>query len=222
MALLESQLFTGTGWIPPTEVLGSVNSRVGGGRESQGGGVPVRNNYRGQDISALTSQVWDRVVHQQQHSSGPSTVFDNNREFGDPTLYNFNSSTSSSSYVCRTLSDCEPCPPTKRNHPFCRPYGNRRLVACRNTLDNGLPPSELEFQGWEACGKVVAVEMRDYLEFVMVLILLALAALMLLIKRNRHLLAKQKDPLAIAANSSGSAATTNGTRRTMRRAARVG
>lgn len=28
------------------------------------------------------------------------------------------------------------------------------------------PPTELEFQGWEACGKVVAVETRDYLEFV--------------------------------------------------------
>lgn len=62
-------------------------------------------------------------------------------------------------------------------------------MACRNMLDNGgsssavqenlpkpfqsvvkpstdAPPTELEFKGWEACGKVVAVETRDYLEFV--------------------------------------------------------
>ena len=185
MAKLESpHTFSGLGWISPNEVQGSTQPRIGGGRQ---GGVPVQNSYRGSDTSALTEQVWSKFTSSARWSSnGGATRFDvspTTTHFGDARRYNFNTST----FICRSLSECEPCPSSKRNHPFCRPYGNRRLVACRNMLDSGsvqenlpkpfqsvvkpatdmeAPPTELEFQGWEACGKVVAVETRDYLEFV--------------------------------------------------------
>jgi hypothetical protein len=60
------------------------------------------------------------------------------------------------------------------DQPFCLPFGNRRLLHC-------LPASQAhqaegegqygEVPAWEACGKVISVERRDYWEFVVGLIL---------------------------------------------------
>ncbi|CAO1618906.1 unnamed protein product [Parajaminaea phylloscopi] len=57
------------------------------------------------------------------------------------------------------------------------------------------PPADAEFVGWEACGKVVNNETRDYLEFVMILVLLSLFGLAMLIRRNREVATRMRiDP----------------------------
>lgn len=103
-----------------------------------------------------------------------------NVTLANPAAYDLNSSVYNDEFLCRPLSECEPCPGTTRNHPFCRPYGNRKLTACRlvsgpaggasaSTFGQGTkprPPPDVDFVGWEACGKVVRNETRDYLEFV--------------------------------------------------------
>lgn len=103
-----------------------------------------------------------------------------NVTLANPAAYDLNSSVYNDEFLCRPLSECEPCPGTTRNHPFCRPYGNRKLTACRlfsgqagavpaSTFGQGAkprPPPNVDFVGWEACGKVVRNETRDYLEFV--------------------------------------------------------
>lgn len=49
------------------------------------------------------------------------------------------------------------------------PYGNRRLLHCRNPNSAGLGGNgkqEGEIPAWEACGKVVSAERQDFWEFI--------------------------------------------------------
>ncbi|PWN30742.1 hypothetical protein BDZ90DRAFT_277177 [Jaminaea rosea] len=259
--------WTSPGWRPPTEDTlqpGSSSSWIGGGPI---GGVPERNRpATPAELSALGSQVWSKAGgypveglekaklgggESSSHGSSswsPSTSpgegssssgSSENSSMIDPNQYDLSRTRA---FTCRALSECEPCPPQTRGHPFCRPYGNRRMVACRAVYDgvsavgggtsgtglsrreeqddftkmmrdpggaegiqvisaasglrappgqqqNNLPqlPSDVDLIGWEACGKVVRNETRDYLEFVMILVLLALFSLQMLIRRNRQL-----------------------------------
>lgn len=205
---------SGPGWLPPPKPIDASIALIGGGKQAPSGGVPSFASPRGDDTTALTHAVWKEIVEGRFDPSSmasgsnsrlggltTASSHDGNMTLGtNPSQYDF----TSNAFLCRPLSVCEPCPVESRNHPFCRPYGNRRLVACRvlqggsprsraasddeanarsRELDLGLslettqlderatnrrpsPPPTMEFQGWEACGKVVKRETRDYLEFV--------------------------------------------------------
>lgn len=48
--------------------------------------------------------------------------------------------------------------------PFCQPFGNRRLLHCIPAgADEGTAG---EVPAWEACGKVLKKEKRDFYEFI--------------------------------------------------------
>lgn len=178
---------SGPGWQPPSEMAGSTLPWIGGGAQ---GGVPDRSGPRAKDLTALGADLWSTLgktvsstssggsipANMPQNGTHPSSSSSNASTFvvDDPGKYDL----TSASFVCRALSECEPCPASTRNHPFCRPYGNRRLVSCEVLREPSAPgpsgassskpqpPSDAEFVGWEACGKVVRNETRDYLEFV--------------------------------------------------------
>lgn len=208
------KLVTGTGWRPDTESSGlSWSEELAINEQGRHRGVPVFGSPNGKDTTALGPEVWKLVAATPDTGAGviaeagtqdahwplvsSSSGTSDRGGSGDPTAYDF----SSGLFSCRSLSACEPCPPQTRNHPFCRPYGNRRLVSCkakssrRNlgevegqtiTRRAGIeveqaggalaaaveravkppPPADQEFQGWEACGKVISSETRDYFEFV--------------------------------------------------------
>lgn len=50
----------------------------------------------------------------------------------------------------------------QRHQPFCQPFGNRRLLHCRPASGEGKGVTP----AWEACGKVIMKEQRDFYEFV--------------------------------------------------------
>jgi hypothetical protein len=207
---LPRQLVTGTGWRPDTEYSGlSWSEELAINDKGRHRGVPVFGSANGQDTTALGPEVWKLVAATPDLGEGvipgaatgaarwplasSSSGTNGAGAAADPTAYDF----SSGLFSCRSLSACEPCPPETRNHPFCRPYGNRRLVSCKATssregrgqnvtgraaigeeqVEGALPavveravrpppPADLDFQGWEACGKVISSETRDYFEFV--------------------------------------------------------
>ncbi|PWN23808.1 hypothetical protein BCV69DRAFT_279722 [Microstroma glucosiphilum] len=256
------KLVTGTGWRPDTEYSGlSWSEELAINDHGRHRGVPVFGSPNGMDTTALGPEVWKLVAATPDVGAGSPARAGVDATWGplasassstsgtggsaDPTAYDF----SSGLFSCRSLSACEPCPPQTRNHPFCRPYGNRRLVSCkanssrRDSLESqkqnvtsragvgeeqGIsavaaameravkppPPADLEFQGWEACGKVISSETRDYFEFVLILILLGLGSLVMLVRRNRELLKLQQS------GQTGTGRSTSGAAR--RRRARLG
>lgn len=181
MEIASGGIGTGSGWRSPSVQPGSVYRWDVDGKV---GAVPDRGgSSRVQDFSALGQDGWSRAggwVPSSSSSSSSQASSSNSSGLSslDPSQYDLNSS----AFVCSSLSECEPCSPKARNHPFCRPYGNRRLVSCQTLKDppgsqspeessvvgssKPRPPADAEFVGWEACGKVVGNETKDYLEFV--------------------------------------------------------
>lgn len=57
-------------------------------------------------------------------------------EFSNPTnntlleQRKYSYTEASGDLFCRPFGECEPCPKDERDQPFCRPFGNRRLVHC--------------------------------------------------------------------------------------------
>ena len=51
------------------------------------------------------------------------------------------------------------------HEPFCQPFGNRRLLHCREA-DSPDVDKEGELLAWESCGRIVAKERADFFEFV--------------------------------------------------------
>ncbi|PFH47382.1 hypothetical protein AMATHDRAFT_6788 [Amanita thiersii Skay4041] len=124
--------------------------------------------------------------------------------------------------ICRPFGICEPCPENALHEPFCRPFGNRRLMHCFNassidqssssntqhapniqedtlysTLDlEGPEQSEGETPAWESCGRIPSQERADFYEFVACNILFAAISLVVLFARSKRLQAVQARQLA--------------------------
>ncbi|KAL1744159.1 hypothetical protein HDZ31DRAFT_64362 [Schizophyllum fasciatum] len=110
--------------------------------------------------------------------------------------------------VCLPFGVCEPCPEDALSQPFCQPFGNRRLLHCRNASAHGgtvnshpaPPASQITQHGetlaWGACGKIVAKERADFFEFVACNVVFALVALAVLVARSRVIQAAQARQLA--------------------------
>lgn len=98
-------------------------------------------------------------------------------------------------YVCAGIGECAPCPEDVIHLPYCRPYNNRRRVACAPVIgdksDSGAVEKALAaassassttrtttittsssgqdgavMLGYEACGKSAKLEARDYFEMI--------------------------------------------------------
>ncbi|KIP11916.1 hypothetical protein PHLGIDRAFT_62982, partial [Phlebiopsis gigantea 11061_1 CR5-6] len=122
--------------------------------------------------------------------------------------------------VCVPFGTCEPCPENARHEPFCKPFGNRRLMHCfpASTSPSSHPdPSQPharppgsqhgpdtqpqtdhrgEIPAWESCGRIVANERGDFYEFLACNLAVALLALAVVFVRSKRLQAMQARQLA--------------------------
>lgn len=127
----------------------------------------------------------------------------------------------------RCMCLTRPCPPSpdpllQLNQPFCRPFGNRRLVHCINATESEsdslhstnltyrseptLPAPALsqesshqstgEMLAWESCGRIVPKERADFYEFVACNVAFAILSLGLLFFRSRRIQVMQARQLA--------------------------
>ncbi|KAJ7512507.1 hypothetical protein B0H11DRAFT_1788644 [Mycena galericulata] len=107
--------------------------------------------------------------------------------------------------LCSPFGVCEPCPDDALNEPFCQPFGSRRLMHCVNAT--APPPVPLqdspqahshegETLAWAACGRILAQERADFLEFVACNLLFAAVALFGVFSRSRRMRALQARQLA--------------------------
>ncbi len=92
-------------------------------------------------------------------------------------------------YVCAGIGECAPCPEDVIHLPYCRPYNNRRRVACAPVMGDKEDSGAVEkaftaasaasgggasgsgqdsgvLLGYEACGKSAKLEARDYFEMI--------------------------------------------------------
>jgi hypothetical protein len=53
--------------------------------------------------------------------------------------------------------------------PFCKPFGNRRLLHCRDPDSD----SKGEMPAWVSCGRIIAEEKADFFEFIVRVIALS-------------------------------------------------
>ncbi|KDN48315.1 hypothetical protein RSAG8_02907, partial [Rhizoctonia solani AG-8 WAC10335] len=115
------------------------------------------------------------------------------------------SSAATDEVVCRPFGVCEPCPAEALNQPFCKPYGNRRLIHCirkadipKDMPDGQLPDHALpgETPAWESCGKVLLQERADFNEFVICNLALAALSLGVLYAKVKKLTTMQYRQLA--------------------------
>lgn len=67
------------------------------------------------------------------------------------------------------------------SEPFCKPFGNRRLVHCSSSSS-----SEGETPAWVSCGRIIAAERADFTEFFAVNVVFAALALVVLFIRKRR------------------------------------
>ncbi|KAF9527485.1 hypothetical protein CPB83DRAFT_398313 [Crepidotus variabilis] len=127
----------------------------------------------------------------------------------------------SNDLLCTPFGGCEPCPPDAINLPFCRPFGNRRLMHCVNVTDSASqspsdpksdphdshkPPHSPshdstnhpagEVLAWESCGRIVEKESADFYEFIAVNVVFAIIALGVLFFRSRRMELMQARQLA--------------------------
>ncbi|KAF8345343.1 hypothetical protein F5887DRAFT_178828 [Amanita rubescens] len=120
-----------------------------------------------------------------------------------------------SELICLPFGICEPCPEDALHEPFCRPFGNRRLMHCVNgtttgpTDENhssGTPTSSLDHDepdhpegetlAWESCGRIPSRERADFYEFVACNILFTVISLVVLFARSKRLQAIHARQLA--------------------------
>lgn len=93
--------------------------------------------------------------------------------------------------------------PRQLDEPFCKPFGNRRLLHCLPAAAHSGPDTpqaaaaeQGEIPAWESCGRIPAVERYDFYEFVACNILLAGLGLGVLLVRSRRVQALQAGRLA--------------------------
>jgi len=127
------------------------------------------------------------------------------------------------SLICRPFGACEPCPEDALHEPFCRPFGNRRLMHCApspsttsgsahspypTSVDpppfyDDRPPPILDpdaqqgvIPAWESCGRIVEKERADFYEFLACNLIIAIIALLVLFARSKRLQAMHARQLA--------------------------
>lgn len=118
-------------------------------------------------------------------------------------------------YVCAPVGDCTACPDTVIRLPYCRPYNNRRRVACAPVADRAIPASIQSaldkansassdassatskgvLMGYEACGKSARQEARDYFEMIAVVASIAIFSVWAFIQRQKTLFVRQNQQL---------------------------
>ncbi|KAJ7698642.1 hypothetical protein B0H17DRAFT_927283 [Mycena rosella] len=119
--------------------------------------------------------------------------------------------------ICTPYGDCEPCPADLLHEPFCQPFGSRRVMHCTNGTAAAPPPIPPntgvhsmpnerpldlphshadETLAWAACGRIVAQERADFLEFVACNVLFAALALFGVFTRARRMRTLQARQLA--------------------------
>ncbi|KAF8634810.1 hypothetical protein AX17_004063 [Amanita inopinata Kibby_2008] len=128
----------------------------------------------------------------------------------------YNNNGTQPSLICTPFGTCESCPEDALHEPFCRPFGNRRLMHCVNattadkTAQSTLPGAangttlnheepehpEGETLAWESCGRIPSRERGDFYEFIACNILFALISLVVLFARSRRLQAIHARQLA--------------------------
>jgi len=94
---------------------------------------------------------------------------------------------------CVPSGHCEPCPEAALHEPFCQPFGNRQLLHCQS---KGSQPGLGEELKWIGCGRVVEQETRDFWEFLLCNVAIAVVALFVVVARLRSLDATRSRNLA--------------------------
>lgn len=148
--------------------------------------------------------------------------------------------TNATTHVCAPIGECEPCPDdvvsvdthssltrtlsliatlasipvTLRSQihlPYCRPYNNRRRVAC-SPVTNPTDPKAIQSAltlaaaaktstnstaslGYEACGKSAKQEARDYFEMIAVIASIAIFSVWAFVQRQKLLFRRQNQQL---------------------------
>ncbi|CDS01007.1 uncharacterized protein SPSC_05179 [Sporisorium scitamineum] len=118
-------------------------------------------------------------------------------------------------HVCAPIGECEPCPDNVIHLPYCRPYNNRRRVAC-SPISNPNDPHAIQAAlananaakstststsattaalGYEACGKSAKQEARDYFEMIAVITSIAIFSVWAFIQRQKLLFQRQNQQL---------------------------
>jgi len=82
---------------------------------------------------------------------------------------------------CVPFGVCEQCPEHSMDELFCQPFGNRQLFHCQ-PLDPSQPG---EVPIWEGCGRIVKRETRDYGEFLVSNVAIAVIALLVVFVRMK-------------------------------------
>ncbi|SNX85175.1 uncharacterized protein MEPE_03884 [Melanopsichium pennsylvanicum] len=124
-------------------------------------------------------------------------------------------------YVCVPIGDCEQCPQQVIYLPYCRPYNNRRRVACTpvssrddpdaiqaalstsiaaktripKTTNTTTVTSSTALLGYEACGKSAKQEARDYFEMIAVVASIAIFSVWAFVQRQKLLFKRQNQQL---------------------------
>ncbi|KIM71352.1 hypothetical protein PILCRDRAFT_28765, partial [Piloderma croceum F 1598] len=102
--------------------------------------------------------------------------------------------------ICRPFGRCEPCPEDALHEPFCKPFGNRRLVHFPPQHPPPSHPNPNTLQGetpaWESCGRIPEKEREDFWEFVACNVLFAIIFLFILFARSKRLQALKGRQLA--------------------------
>ncbi|KAF8510384.1 hypothetical protein JB92DRAFT_2728158 [Gautieria morchelliformis] len=94
--------------------------------------------------------------------------------------------------ICEPFGSCGRCPDAEMQQPFCQPFGNRRLLHCRN------PDTDLrgEIPAWISCGRIIAQEKADFFEFMACNMAFAVVGLLVLFWRSRQMAYKRSRTLA--------------------------
>ncbi|TKY89949.1 hypothetical protein EX895_001247 [Sporisorium graminicola] len=119
--------------------------------------------------------------------------------------------TTATTHVCAPIGECEPCPDDVIHLPYCRPYNNRRRVAC-SPVTNPTDPKAIQSAltlataaktstnstaslGYEACGKSAKQEARDYFEMIAVIASIAIFSVWAFVQRQKLLFRRQNQQL---------------------------
>lgn len=182
LSSLASASFTPRSWRPDTELPGAP-FRLGDGKNE---GTKVIG-YEGE---------WPLWSSFRSKPSSPSL----DATAGAP-------SSSNGTYVCAPIGDCTACPDDVKHLPYCRPYNNRRRVACspvsnpkdpasvQSALASASNSSSTALLGYEACGKSARQEARDYFEMIAVIASIAIFSVWAFVQRQKLLFQRQNQTL---------------------------
>lgn len=190
------------GWRPDTELPGA-KFILGDGKNEGSKAIGYEGEW----------PLWSSF-RQKQDVSAPAASM-------DPTAPASSASSDSTTHVCASAGECTPCPEEVTHLPYCRPYNNRRRVACSPVTNRNDPASVQAAlrsasaasnttthpdgvqMGYEACGKSAKQEARDYFEMIAVVASVAIFSVWAFVQRQKLLFQRQNQQLNARVSGGG-------------------